>query len=74
MKSTKTINTYLQPDLNQRCPDWMAGVLTTTLTVLAGRDNYNIHIGKRALFTVLTEDCLCQLQICKQKVLINITS
>ena len=51
-----------------------AGVLTITLTVRAGRDNYNMHIGKRALFTVLTEDCLCQLQICKQKVLINITS
>ena len=28
------------------------GVLTTTLTVLAGRDNYTIHIGKRALFNV----------------------
>ena len=72
MKSTKTINTYPKPDLNQGCPDWKADVLTTTLMVLAGRDNYNIHIGKRAIFTVLTEDCLCQLQICKQKVLINI--
>ena len=29
-----------------------AGVLTTTLTVLAGRDNYNIHRGKTALFNV----------------------
>ena len=28
-----------QPDLNKGCPDWKAGVLTTTLTVLAGRDN-----------------------------------
>ena len=35
MKSTKTINKYPQPDLNQGCPDWKAGVLTTTLTVLA---------------------------------------
>ena len=76
MKSTNTINTctYPQPDLNQGCPVWKAGVLTIKLTVLAGRVNYNIHIGKRALFTVLTEDCLCRLQICKQKVLINITS
>ena len=40
MKSTKTINKYPQPDLNQGCPDWKAGVLTTTLTVLADRDNY----------------------------------
>ena len=40
------------PDLNQGCPDWKAGVFTTTLTVLADRDNYNIHIGKRALFYV----------------------
>ena len=38
--------------LNQGCPDWKAGVLTTTLTVLSGRDNYNIHIGNRALFNV----------------------
>ena len=74
MKSTKTINTHPQPDLNQGCPDWKAGILTNALTVLAGGDNYNIHIGKRALFTVLTEDWLCQLQICQQKVLINITS
>ena len=59
MKSTKTINKYPQPDLNQGCPDWMTGILTTTLTVLAGRHNYNIHIGKRALFTVVTEDCRC---------------
>ena len=29
-----------QPDLNQGCPDWKASVLTTTLTVFAGRDNY----------------------------------
>ena len=74
MKSTKTINKYPQTDLNQGCPDWKAGVLTTTLTVLAGRDIYNIQIGKRALFSVVTEDCICQLQICKQKVPINITS
>ena len=40
MKSTKTINKYSQPDLNQRCPDWKAGVLTTTLRVLADRDYY----------------------------------
>ena len=40
MKSTKTINKYRQPDLKQECPDWKAGILTTTLTVLAGRDNY----------------------------------
>ena len=41
MKSTKTINKYPQPDLNQGCPDWKAGVLTTTLTVLADNwDNY----------------------------------
>ena len=39
----------------------MVGILTTTLTVLAGRDNYNIHIGKRALFTVVTEDCRCHI-------------
>ena len=51
MKSTKTINTYPQPDLNQRCPDWKAGVLTTTLTVLAGRDNCNIHIGKISIYS-----------------------
>ena len=45
MKSTKTIiNTYPRSDLNPGCPDWKAGVLTTTLTVLAGRRNYNIHI------------------------------
>ena len=74
MKSTKTINKYPKSDLNQGCPDWKAGVLTNTLTVLAGRDNYNIHIGTRAVFTVVTEDCIRQLQICKQKVLINITS
>ena len=60
---------YPQPDLNQGCPDWKAGVLTTTQTVLTF-----IHIGKRALFTIVTEEYLCQVQICKQKVLINITS
>ena len=42
------MNTYMypppQPDLNQECPGWKAGVLTTILTVLPGRDNYNIHI------------------------------
>ena len=58
------INKYPQPDLSQGCPDWKAGVLTTTLTILACRDNHNIHLGKRALFTVVTEDCLCQLLIC----------
>ena len=52
MKSTKKIIKFPKPDLNQGCPDWKAGVLTTTLTVLAGRDNYNIHIGKTALFNV----------------------
>ena len=40
MKSIKTINKYPQPDLHQGCPDWKAGVLTTTLTVLADRNNY----------------------------------
>ena len=59
MKKVNKNDKYIpQPDLNQGCPDWKAGVLTTTLTVLAGRDNYNIHMDKRALFTVLTEDCL----------------
>ena len=58
MKSTKTINEYPQPYLNQGCPDWKTGVLTIILTVFADRDNYNIHIGKRALFTEVTEDCL----------------
>ena len=67
MKSTITINRYLQPDLNQGCLDWKAGVLTTILTVLADRDNYSIHIGKRALMTEVTEDCFCLLQIYKQK-------
>ena len=52
MKSTKKIIKFPQQDLNQGCPDWKAGVLTTTLTVLAGRDNYDIHIGKRAVFNV----------------------
>ena len=61
MKSTKTINKYPQPDLNQGRPDWKAGILTATLTVLAGRDNYNISIGKRALFKVVTEDCVCHI-------------
>ena len=42
MKSTKKINEYMypQPDLNQGCPDWKVGVLITTLTVLADKDNY----------------------------------
>ena len=71
MKSTKTIHKYPQPDLNQGCLDWKAGVLTTTPTVLADRDIAFIHEGKRALFTVATEECLCQVQICKQKVLIK---
>ena len=31
-----------------------------------------IPIGKRALFTVVTDECLFQVQICKQKVLIMI--
>ena len=48
----KTIIKFPYSDLNQGCPDWKAGVLTTTLTVLAGRDNYNIHIGKKPLFNV----------------------
>ena len=55
----KTINTYSQPDLNQGCPDWKACVLTTTLTVLAGRDKYNIHIDKRALSTVEGSWVIC---------------
>ena len=74
MKSTKTINRFPQPDLNQECPDWKAGILTTTLTALAGRDNYNIHIDKRSIFTVVTEYCVCHITDFKQKVLINITS
>ena len=45
MESTKTINKYRQPDLNQGCPDLKAGVLTTTLTVLADRDNYIYPYG-----------------------------
>ena len=41
---------FPEPDLNQ---DVLIGrPLTTTLTVLAGRDNYIIHTGKRALFIV----------------------
>ena len=141
MKSTKTINKYSQPDLNKRCPDWKAGVLSITLMVLADKDNYIypwerggsvvecrtperevrgsrptaallcpwarhftprkywlitqeamapsrydwkivdwdvkpqhnqptfIHTGKRALFTVVTEDCLCQVQSKMEKFL-----
>ena len=54
MKSTKKkkIIKFSLPDLNQGCPDWKAGVLTTTLRVLAGRKNYNIRISKRAVFNV----------------------
>ena len=37
-------------------------MLTTTLTVLAGRDNYNIHIGKRALFSRLRKNVVVTLQ------------
>ena len=51
-KRKKMIIKFSLPDLNQGCPDWKAGVLTTTLTVLAGRENYNIRISKRALFNV----------------------
>ena len=61
MKSTKTINKYPQTDFNQRCPDWKVGILTTKLTVLVGRDNYNLHIGKRAIFKVVTDDCRCHI-------------
>ena len=46
-KKKKSIIKFPLPDLNQ-------GVLIgrPALTVLAVRDNYNIHIGKRALFNV----------------------
>ena len=40
MKSNKNDKQIPQPDLNQGCPDRKAGVLTTTLTVLADRDYY----------------------------------
>ena len=53
MKSPKTTIQFPYPDLKQGCPDWKASLLTTTLTVLAGRDNYNIHTGKRALFRLV---------------------
>ena len=40
-------------DLIVSVPDQcLSFYFTTSLTVLAGRDNYNIHIGKRALFNV----------------------
>ena len=53
LKSIKTIVRFPQPDLNQGCPDWKAGILTTRLTVLAGRNIYNIHLAKRALFSLI---------------------
>ena len=69
MKSTKTINKYSQPDLNQGCPEWKAGVLTTTLMVLADRVNYIYPYREESSIY----GSLCQVQICKQKVLINQT-
>ena len=52
-KSTKTKIKFPWPNLNQGCPEWKVGLLTFTLTVLVGRDNYKIHIGKTALFRLV---------------------
>ena len=53
MMSTKSIIKFPYPGLSQGCPDWKAGILSTTLMILAGIDNYNIHIGKRALLRLV---------------------